>query len=122
MTRTVAQHWKGTKAAAAIAGLELVGASPFVGQSMAEQRATICKGCDHNDKSEVGAIADAEDNLIALRLQGRSTQADSKLGHCDVCSCKISTIVHMKPIVLKIGVTDDEVKQYPEHCWKHNFL
>ena len=114
--RSLAQHWKGTKAFAKVVALEAAGKPVLVPQSEAERRATICAGCEKNQQVQRNPLERAEDNIMLKMAGGRTTPHDDKLGTCTACSCYLKTLVHCVPkIILPIDST-----KHPKHCWKHH--
>lgn len=120
--RSFSQLWKGTLAYATILLREKSGRSIFTTQTEAERRAAICVTCPKNEQVDKGKIDKAEDELVAKRLEGRTTPVDAKLHTCTACTCQITTIVHMMPDILLAGARAKFFRDHPAHCWKHQFI
>lgn len=126
--RTLAEHWSGTKAFAVIASIEAAGGEILVAPEEAEERASICitgdngNQCPQNIKVTDERLVDRVQNeIMASQVDGHTTSHDDELGTCNACSCRLKTIVHLKSVILKHGMTESSAKQHPAFCWKHKF-
>lgn len=125
--RTLAEHWKGTKAFARVKAREALGRSILTTQAEAERRAGICasgagggKPCPMNVFTNETAIDAAENEAMAAMVNGRATSMDDLLGTCNACSCRLTTIVHCMPDILMVDeMTQADLAKHPKLCWKH---
>lgn len=113
--RTLAQHWKGTVAAAKVIALEAAGKPVLTTITEAERRASVCEECPLNVNRRKSMLENAEDRIMLAMVGGRTTSKDEHLGTCSACSCNLKALVHCMPtIILPIDKT-----KHPKNCWKH---
>jgi hypothetical protein len=128
--RTLAEHWRGTKAYATVLAREAKGQAILTLPKEAERRAGICAGgapggapCPQNKLVSKSAAEKAEDAVIAAKVEGRTTAFDDLLGTCNACSCELKTIVHVMPPILGLeSMSTEEWNKHPSFCWKRQLL
>lgn len=121
-TRTLAEHFKGALAYAAIVKMEARNEETLVSPKAAELRAAVCANCKppvgYNIDVPGSKLEQAEDEALKAKVGGRTTMFDEHLGKCGVCSCQLRTIVHLVPKILMVGVKSGDLEKYPDFCWK----
>jgi hypothetical protein len=91
-----------------------------VDQATANERASVCVACPHNQEGKWFTVAPAE--IIRTTLSARSdlkleTPHDSQLKSCDICKC----LNRLKPWVpiehIKNKTSADVMARFPDSCW-----
>ena len=96
-----------------------IGKDKFVDHGMADHRAAVCAGCEHNLSVDVvnncsSCNKNAEKLMIGI-IGNRSTQHDKFLKNCNICKCfnKVQIWFPLSAIL-----TEEKKKLYPDRCWK----
>jgi len=87
----------------------------FVTQEEANRRAKICVECPHNVKPEDTGLAAWADMVAYHATKGHTTEHDSKLFTCSICSCPLKAKCHLGG---DLGVSAELKKKLPEYCWQ----
>lgn len=95
---------------------------PLVEQSVAEERGSTCAACYFNIGAE-GCSSCRNLVGVVMEVAGiRKTAADPFLLNkaCAVCRCSSQAQIWLPIEILAKGVTDEQMKLFPSHCWKRN--
>ena len=88
-------------------------ANNLVSDGLAEERAKICKGCQHNKnwRSGCSSCISAADRISASVRNGRDTQSSTKLGGCRILRHDNRSAIFFDKNKLS------QATSTPDHCW-----
>lgn len=101
---------------------EWLGCNPVAEKpEVSEARAKICADCNRNVDSWF--LTETIANAIKRHLEVKNalklkTSYDDQLGTCAVCTCELKLLVHEPLALVQSQLTEEEMSQYPSHCWK----
>lgn len=89
-------------------------------QKTAQDRANVCIGCPHNRHGWTISAPVAKaikrhiqtKNALQMKVKG-----EKQLGTCDVCECRNSLKIWIPRETLLYETSDEELKEFPPHCW-----
>ena len=88
-------------------------ANNLVSNELAEERAKICKGCQHNKNWRGGCVScvAAADRISASVRNGRDTQSSTKLGGCNIMRHDNRSAIFFDKNKLS------QATSTPDNCW-----
>lgn len=91
-----------------------------ISQDEANRRASICAGCEFNQKPEgcTGCNSSAIKGLVSTLSQAGRTPHDAQLQSCRFCGCFIQSLIWYPLETLQKFTDQAENAELPNHCWK----
>lgn len=88
-------------------------ANNLVSNELAEERAKICKGCEHNKNWRGGCASciSAADRISASVRNGRDTKSSTKLGGCSIMRHDNRSAIFFDKTKLS------QATSIPDYCW-----
>lgn len=98
--------------------------APLVDQATAEARGATCAACFMKATIPGCGACQGVANIVAEASGAKSTKADAQLEgtSCLVCKCSSKAQIWMTKEVLRPGVTEIMMHQFPSFCWKRQMF
>lgn len=114
----------GTKTLWSWAKTSITGGNPYVEQSEADRRAEICMKCFARSESS-GCLSCGFMNLVRGLIGETCSDKPTTLpesSNCLVCECLLKCKTHIRPEILKEGMSERQKSAYSEisNCWMNH--